>query len=193
MASLGDVERVVQLAKEFKCKELSFLHCVSAYPCSIAASNLKRIKILINSFDCIVGYSDHTNEIETPSIAAAMGARIIEKHVTMSRLQSGPDHFFSLEPDMQKKMINMLRQVEVSITAKGNLNNSELWSRVNLRRSIYASKDLERGDILTEGNMTIKSPGDGLAPSYYEMLIGKRIIQNVNQDNPITWGDLLNE
>lgn len=193
MATLGDIERVCEIAKEYHCPELAFLHCVSAYPCPLSAAGLKRIQELQRSFDFVVGYSDHTEEIETPSIAIAMGARIIEKHVTLSRLQSGPDHSFSLEPDMQQKMIKLLKETEFAVGSYKSAQNVEIPAKINLKKSLYAAVDLKIGDVLTASNMQIKSPNDGIEPVHFDMLIGKRLVQNVSNDNPITWGALLNE
>ena len=193
MSTLGEIESALKTCLEEGNDKISLLHCVSSYPCPIEFSNLNKIGTLAKSFGVISGFSDHTIETTTPSIAIACGARIIEKHITLDKGMDGPDHNFSLTPNEMNEMVSLARQVEKSLSNHQITKSpAELSSKQNLRRSIYAAFDLSAGDVITEDCIAIKSPGDGLPVKYLNLIIGKRLISSVKKDFPLSWELFLN-
>ena len=194
MATIGEIEEAVNTVLKEGNENIAVLHCVSSYPCDIEHSNLKRIKLIQNTFNVIPGYSDHTIEIETPSLAITSGAKVIEKHVTLNKGLDGPDHNFSLEPEEMKTMIDLCNSAHKAMNGQGFLpSDAELSAKANLKRSIYAKGDLSRGGVMTLANISIKSPGDGIPAKYYNLILGKRIIQDVLDDHPLKWEHFFNE
>ena len=137
--------------------------------------------------------SDHTSGVIIGAVSVMYGASIVEKHITLDKGMDGPDHNFSLTPNEMSKMVSLVRKTELAL--KNNEKNSpaELSSKQNLRRSIYAKFDLNPGDVITEQNLSIKSPGDGIPVKYFDILIGKRIISAVKKDFPLNWSHFFNE
>ena len=160
MSSLGEIEDAIEACLEEGNNKISVLHCVSSYPCPLEFTNLSKIKNITDTFGVISGFSDHTIETITPSIAVASGARVIEKHITLDKGMDGPDHNFSLTPNEMFEMVKLVRKIEASLSGHSlSKSPAELSSKQNLRRSIYAAQDLYSGDVLTEKCISIKSPG----------------------------------
>ncbi len=193
MAKLGDIETAIEICLKNSNNKIAVLHCVSSYPCPLEYINLSRITEITETFKVIGGLSDHTVEIETPSLAVVGGARIVEKHITLDKGMDGPDHNFSLTPNEMNKMVSLVRKTELALKNNEQSSPAELSSKQNLRRSIYAAFDLKPGDVITEENLAIKSPGDGIPVKYFDILIGKRIISEVKKDFPLTWSNFFNE
>ena len=193
MASVGEIEAAVEAVLFEGNQSLAVLHCVSSYPCPVEAANLTRINLIKDTFGVISGYSDHTVEDFTPAFAMTLGARVIEKHVTLSKGLDGPDHNFSLVPSEMKSMMELINSMHKAMNGNGfRASDIELSAKSNLRRSLYASGDLSRGDVMTYKNLAIKSPGDGIPVKYINLILGKRIIRNVEDDYPLSWEDFFN-
>ena len=157
--------------------KISVLHCVSSYPCPLESSNLSRIDLIAKTFNIISGFSDHTVEHHTPAFSMTMGARVIEKHITLDKGLDGPDHNFSLVPSEMKLMMKLIHSIHEAINGNGfSPSNIELSAKSNLRRSLYAKGELNRGDVMTLENIAIKSPGDGIPVKFLHLILGKRII-----------------
>ena len=185
MATIGEIEDAINAVLATGNKDIAVLHCVSSYPCPIEDSNLRRIKMIQDTFKVIPGFSDHTVETITPAFSVSMGSRIIE---------NGPDHNFSLTPNEMKETISLINNVQHAINGIGfSSSDVELIAKSNLRRSIYANGDLKRGDVMTMENIAIKSPGDGIPVKYLDLILGKRIITEVDDDFPLKWSDFFNE
>ncbi len=155
-------------------EKVTLLHCTSQYPAPLKDINLLAMKHLKEEFGLEVGYSDHSEGIEVPIAAVAIGAQIIEKHFTLNRSMEGPDHLASLEPHELKDMVTAIRSVEIAL---GNdlkdITASELENRDIVRKSIFAIQDIKQGEIISETNVGIKRPGTGLSPNLYWEIIGK--------------------
>lgn len=193
MASVGEIELAIDTVLSEGNQNLAVLHCVSSYPCPVEAANLTRINLIKDTFGVVPGYSDHTVEDFMPAFAMTLGARVIEKHVTLSKGLDGPDHNFSLVPSEMKSMIQLMNKVHKSMNGNGfRSSDIELSAKSNLRRSIYASGDLSRGDVITYENIAIKSPGDGIPVKYLDLILGKRVIQNIEDDFPLSWEHFFN-
>ena len=168
-----------QLLKEM----VTLLHCTTEYPAPYNEVNLKAMHTLKKAFNLPVGYSDHTPGIEVAIAAAALGAKVIEKHFTLDKKMDGPDHKASLEPDELKQMVDSIRNVE---EARGSGQKfptvSEQANIAVARKSIVAAKPIKAGDILTEENMAIKRPGNGASPMDYWELLGTSSLKNYEEE-----------
>jgi len=162
------------------------LHCTSNYPVKMENVNLKAIETLKCAFKKPVGYSDHTAGMEIPIAAAALGAEIIEKHFTLDRQQSGPDHRASLEPQMFAEMVKSIRHLEVALgDGIKKCQDSEAEIKDVARKSIVAKRDVKAGELFTEDNVAVKRPGTGLHPRYYDVIIGKKTVVDIKRDQQI--------
>ena len=166
--------------------KVSLLHCNTEYPTPFEDVNLKAMLTLKNEFGVKVGYSDHTKGIEVPIAAVAMGAEIIEKHFTLDRTMPGPDHVASLEPNELKAMVDAIRNIEKAV-GEGNktVSSSERKNIAIARRSIVAAKDIKKGDLLSEDNLTIKRPGNGVSPMRWDEVLGTYAIRDFKEDELI--------
>lgn len=189
MCEIEDVRAAVDaLYKNGLSKEnLILLHCNTEYPTPFEDVNLKAMDALKNEFGVEVGYSDHTKGIEVPIAAIALGATVIEKHFTLDRNMEGPDHKASLEPDELKAMVSAIRNVEKALSGDGtkHVSNSERKNIAIARKSIVASRDIKKGELLTEDNLTIKRPGTGLSPMRWDEVVGTVASSDFAKDDMI--------
>jgi len=171
--------------------DLVFLHCTSAYPAAIEDVNLRAMKTMDIELPVPVGYSDHTTLPETPALAVAAGACVLEKHFTLDSSLPGPDHEASLEPDELARCIELN---EIATRSLGDSEkqpvNAEMANRSVARKSLHAATDLESGTILTESHLKIVRPADGLSPREYQAVLGKRISNPLSADDPLREEDL---
>jgi pseudaminic acid synthase len=187
MATIAEIDEAVTAAREAGCNDLVLLKCTSTYPASPENSNLLTIPHMRELFDCVVGLSDHTMGVGTSIAAVAHGATVIEKHFTLARSDGGVDSAFSLEPDeMQSLVIETKRAWQslgmVSYGATGYEEKSKIF-----RRSLYVSEDMSAGDVFTEKNLRIVRPGFGLAPKYYDKLLGTKVRNKMKKGTPLSW------
>lgn len=187
-AEYDEIDAAVRRVREKGCHSLAVLHCVSSYPTPEHEANLGVIHTLAEAFDCPVGFSDHTESVTIGGYAVAAGARIIEKHLTMSRARSGPDHAFSLEPDQMAEYIRNIRRAE-ALLGDGRIaaNPCERDVRLIARGSIVAARDIQPGEVLSPDMLTVKRPGDGISPMCYEQVLGRRAQQPIAENTPISW------
>jgi len=190
MATLGEIEFALDiLTKEgLQLQNITVLHCNTEYPTPMEDVNLKAMQTIAAAFPGIrVGYSDHTLGIEIPVAAAAMGATVIEKHFTLDRNMEGPDHRASLEPDELKAMVKAIRNVEKAMgDGWKKPSPSERKNMSVARKSIVAAKAICKGEILTEENLAVKRPGNGISPVLWDEVIGKRAVRNFQEDELIS-------
>jgi N,N'-diacetyllegionaminate synthase len=180
MSTLEEVEAAVAVVKTAKNPKLVLLHCVSNYPAFVSSVNLRAMKTLEKHFEVPIGYSDHTQGIEIPLAAAALGACVIEKHFTLDRSLPGPDHKASLEPDELRAMTAGIRNVQAALgDGRKQPATEELNTAAVARRSLVAAVDLAAGVVLTEEMIAARRPGTGLPPSSLPQLIGRRLLQDV--------------
>lgn len=185
MANLAEIEQAITCAQQAGCKELVILHCISAYPAPTQESNLATIQDLAKRFNVIVGLSDHTLSNTVAITATALGACVIEKHVTLSRDNKGPDSEFSLEPFELKALCH---ETAIAWQALGNagyeLKPAEIQNK-KFRRSIYFVEDIAANTIITKQHIRRIRPGFGLAPKYYNDIIGKKTSQTIKRGTPV--------
>ena len=141
--------------------------------------------------DNIIGYSDHTLGIEVPVMAVSLGARVIEKHITLDHTMKGPDHYASLEPGELKKMVEAIRNVEKAFGSEiKEITDEEKKNIYSMRSSIHASKNMEPGEVIKENNIKITRPFNGIEPWFLDVILGKKIKVKVKEEEPIKWEDL---
>lgn len=187
MATLEEIEDAVKAAREGGAQEIALLKCTSGYPARAEEMNLKTIPDLSQKFDVPVGLSDHTLGIAVPIAAVALGACIVEKHLTLSRKNPGPDRAFSLEPQEFCAMVEAIRTTEKSIgEVHYGFTSEEEKSRV-FRRSLFVVKDMKAGDVFTVGNVRSIRPGYGLPPKYLKSVLGKRACSDLKSGTPLSW------
>lgn len=191
LATLQEVEEAVNWCLSESNSNLALLHCVSNYPTLPEETNLSVIENLKRKFGCTAGYSDNGDSDLVVLAAVSMGASIIEKHFTMDKKLTGPDHSFSIEPKELKFLISQIREIE---TMKGNgikcPNPSELNIRIMGRKSITINKNIKKGQILTKDMFEIKRPLAGIEPKYIEQIIGLKINKDITKDTAINWKDI---
>ncbi len=189
MANLGEVGEAINTILSVNSKaNISLLHCTTNYPAPYEEVNLKAMQTLAVAFKLPVGYSDHTLGIEVPVAAVAMGAKIIEKHFTLDKKLSGPDHKASLEPSELKEMVKAIRNIEMALGDRiKKPNKSEIEIMKVARRSLIATRDIRVGEIIKESDIAIKRPGTGILPKFKEIVIGMKLINDIRQDEPFRW------
>lgn len=188
MATLREVKGAVQTIYSAGNKALILLHCTSNYPTEYKDVNLKAMDTLRKTFSTPVGYSDHTQGIEVSIASVAMGACVIEKHFTLDKTLTGPDHRASLEPNEFRSMVIAMRNIERSMgNGIKSPNESECTIKKIARKSIVAAHDIPKGANLTSGMLSIKRPGTGIEPGCLKRLINKRTKTALKKDQILTW------
>lgn len=191
MSTLGDIEEAVNAVKETGNSNLILLHCVSSYPASAEESNLRVIDQLSRTFGTLSGFSDHHPEIFLASAAIALGARVIEKHVTLDRSMKGPDHIFSLEPDELRRLVAQSRNVFDALgSGQKCVTPGEYRTLQRLRRSLFANRDIPEGTLIESDMLVVKSPGIGILPKYMDLIVGRVARAPIHADHPITWNSI---
>lgn len=173
-------------AQQLLREKVIVLHCTTEYPAPIEDINLKAMQTMRAAFNLEIGYSDHSEGITVPIAAAALGACLIEKHLTLDKNMSGPDHKASLEPEELKEMVMAIRSVERAMGdgTKGPMP-SEIGNRSIARKSLVAANEIRQGDIFSEDNLTIKRPGIGRSPMEYWDLLGEKSQSDYRADEVI--------
>jgi N-acetylneuraminate synthase len=187
MATAAELDESVRSAREAGCEDLVLLKCTSTYPATAEDSNLRTIPDMRDRFSCPVGLSDHTLGTAVAVASVALGAVAIEKHFTLSRADGGVDSAFSLEPLEMKALV---QDTERAWLALGGVSYGPAEAEkqsVRLRRSLYIAQDMRAGDALDKENLRVVRPGNGLAPKYYDELLGRRIVRDAAKGTPVTW------
>lgn len=190
MTTVTEIDDLVRTARENGCEDLTLLKCTSSYPATPEGTNLRTIPHMEQLFHCRVGLSDHTLGIGVAVASVALGAAVIEKHFTLSRADGGVDAAFSLEPE---EMAQLVRECRAAHEALGKVQyemTEQEKKSLQFRRSLYIVEDMRTGDIFTEKNLRRIRPGLGLPPKYYDIILGKKIKQDVQRGTALRW-DLL--
>lgn len=186
MSTLEEVREALDILRENGCPKVSVLHCNTQYPTPYEDVNLAVMDSLRKKLGIEVGYSDHTLGIEVPIAAVAMGATIIEKHFTLDKSMDGPDHKASLEPDELSAMVRAIRNIEKAIgSADKRVTESEQGNKCVVRKSIVAKREIRKGEIFSDLNITAKRPGTGISPMRWYEVIGKAAIRDFKEDELI--------
>ncbi len=194
MATLGEVEEAVRAIEQAGNHQIILMHCVTNYPTKFEDSNVRAMRTMAGAFHLPVGYSDHTPGMVVPLAAVALGACVIEKHFTFSRNAVGPDHPYAMEVEEFKEMVISIRQLEKALgTGYKKPVEGESRPLVNARRSIYAVKDLKKGQIITRKHIVVARPARGIAPKYIDDIVGRRAARDIKAFEPFNWGMILDE
>lgn len=186
MADAEEIEQAIEAAREGGCKEVAILHCVSGYPAPAEDYKLHTIPDMIERFGLVTGLSDHTIDNTTAIASIALGASIIEKHFTLDRNGGGPDDSFSLEPAEMMALCNGARTAWAALGQVDYGRKSSEQGSVKFRRSLYFVKVGRRGDVVTNDMIRSVRPGYGMAPKYYDAIIGSRLLVDVEPFMPVT-------
>lgn len=194
LGSIEEIQEAVEAAKSAGGKQIILLHAIAGYPTPVAEASLVNLRILQETFPGFVyGISDHSPGAIAPIASIGLGARLIEKHLTLNRADGGPDADFSLEPAEMKEVVT---GTKLAFQALGDINatrlvrpNSERANNVS-RRSIFVSKDIKAGETFTPQNIKVIRPHYGLKPKYYEELIGQKATKNLDRGHPLSWEDV---
>ncbi len=187
MATLAELDEAVRVAREAGCRDLVLLKCSSAYPADPADSNLATIPHLADLFGVPVGLSDHTPGIGAACVAVALGAVLIEKHLTLSRAEGGVDAAFSLEPAELAVLVEETRRGAASLGGIHYGPTATEKKSLVFRRSLYVVENMRAGDLFSESNLRAIRPGFGLPPKYLDAFIGKKVIRDVSRGTPLAW------
>ncbi|MBM3106680.1 pseudaminic acid synthase [Pseudomonas sp. V1] len=191
MADADEISEAIQAARDGGCKELAILHCVSGYPAPARDYNLRTIQDMIYRHGLVTGLSDHTIDNITAFTSVSMGASVIEKHFTLNRDGGGPDDSFSLEPEELKELC---RGAKTAWEALGRVDygcKSSEVGNVQFRRSLYFVKTMKDGDVITADCIRSVRPGFGVAPKYFDQIIGKKVIGDVALNTPVTFAKIM--
>lgn len=188
MATLGEVEAALDAlyGAGTSQEQITLLHCTTEYPTPMAEVNLRAMLSMKEAFGVAVGYSDHTQGIEVPIAAVALGARVVEKHFTIDRNLPGPDHRASIEPNEFKEMVNSIRNIEIALgDGIKRVTPSEAKNKNVVRKSLVASQRIMKGQLFTPDNVVAKRPGNGLSPMRWDEVIGRESPREFSVDEMI--------
>ncbi len=187
IAYLEDIERALQVCKEEGNEQVILLKCTSQYPSPYESMNLKVIPNMAEVFDCVTGLSDHSMGCTVAVASVALGAKMVEKHLTLSRADGGPDAEFSMEPAEFKQMVDEICIVEKALgKVTYELTEQQVRSRED-GRSLFVVKDVKEGEIFTEDNVRSIRPNFGLHTMYYEDILGKKAKKDISKGTPLAW------
>ena len=191
MSSMVEIEEALEVVRAVGNMEVVLLHCLSSYPSPSGELNLMAIKKMADYFALPVGFSDHSVSNELIPAAVALGARVIEKHVTIDKGMKGPDHNFSLDLDGMKDLSKISRSTFFALgDGVKRVMPSEMETLRSLRRSIFAAWDIPEGTPLDTAMLTVKSPGTGIMPKYIPLITGRVTKKFIARDFPVTWDDV---
>ena len=187
MSDMKEINEAVAVLEKFGSRDIVLLHCNTQYPTPYEDVNLNAMITITNATGKMVGYSDHTQGIEIPIAAVAMGAHVIEKHFTLDKCMDGPDHKASLNPIELKEMVSAIRHIEKALgNGEKTITFSESVNRDVVRKSIVAKRDIKQGETLSWDNMTVKRPGNGISPMKWYDLLGTKVNKMYKEDEQIT-------
>lgn len=188
MCELADIEAAIQVLLSYGLQknQITVLHCNTEYPTPMRDVNLKAMLEIERKFGVAVGYSDHTEGIEVPIAAVALGATVIEKHFTLDKNMEGPDHKASLEPQDLRAMVKAIRNIEQALGSGHKVISASERKNIEIaRKSIVAACPIRKGDLLTDENLTVMRPGNGISPMRWEEVVGTYATRNYQEEEPI--------
>lgn len=187
IAHLSDIELAMQTCREAGNENVILLKCTSAYPAPYEDVNLRTIPSMRDTFGCLTGLSDHTMGGAVAGAAVALGARVVEKHLTLCRADGGADSAFSMEPQEFKEMVDDIRRIELALGRVTYELTPKAAREREHSRSLFVAKDMKAGEVFTSENLRSVRPADGLHTRYYEELLGKRIARDAKLGTPMSW------
>lgn len=191
MARLADIERAVDFLESHAVRDLTLLHCTAAYPTPIEDAHIRAMSTLEKTFGYPVGFSDHTQDEISAVLAVGLGATVIEKHFTMDRSLPGPDHAFAATPEDLKAYVSSIRRAERALgSPRIRVANAEA-DVVQYRTGLVLGRPVRAGEVLTEDVVLMKRPGWGIPPQDLDIVVGHRVLRDLEEDHILTWSDFL--
>ena len=191
MSTLGQIEEAVDVVRQEGNPHLMILHCNSSYPAAQKEMNLKVIQTLKTAFNIPVGLSDHTFGLFVAHTAIALGANLIERHLTLDRMLEGPDHILSSDPEEFTELVKISHKIPAILGDGVKRIQPNEYDMINTqRKSLYAACTIEKGQIITNEMIAIKGPGGGLLPRYLDIVVGRVARESIEADYPINWNDI---
>lgn len=192
MSSIGEVEKAYYTLIESGAPSVILLHCTSNYPALLTSVNLKAMNTLKSVFNTEVGYSDHTEGIEISLAAVALGAVVIEKHYTLDKEMSGPDHKASLDPIELIELVKGIRNIEKALIGDGikKTHSSEIETKKVVQKGIYLTKNINEGDVITDDHLIMKRPVSDLSAENYDFVIGRKVLKNIQEGVALKLNDI---
>lgn len=187
VATSEDMELALKTIRAQKNEQIIMMKCTSAYPAPVKEMNLRTIPDMEKRFGVLVGLSDHSMNPVVPVSAIALGACMVEKHFTLDRKMGGPDAEFSMEPMEFRKMVEMIRDTEAALGEPDYDTTKKAGEHKFLMRSIFAVKDIKKGERLVRENVKVIRPGHGMHPKQYEEVLGKRSKVDIKKGTPLSW------
>ena len=185
---MSNIEEIKTAVNVINKKDIILFHCVSCYPPKPEITNLKNILYLNKLFNLPIGFSDHSKNNYLSIASIALGACVIERHVTLNRNMKGPDHHFALTPNLMKEFITSIREVKKGLGSfHRKLSDDELISRKQIRRSIIARYKINKNEIITRDKIKLVRPGSGISPIHLNKIIGKKAKFDINEEDMINW------
>jgi N,N'-diacetyllegionaminate synthase len=192
MSTMEEVTEAVQAVRDEGLEDIAVFQCTGNYPSKLEHSNLRVMLTYRDQLNCLVGYSDHTEDMINPIAATAMGANIYEKHITVDKTLPGPDHRMALDPNELKQTVKIIRDTELSLgNPEKQVLENEKENRAKLRKSIIANCDMPSNTLIDHEMISVKRPGYGMPPSMLNEIIGRRVNKNNSKYEPIKYEDLL--
>lgn len=193
MATLGEIEQVVEIYRKHNCK-FTLLHCVSNYPCKFESLNLNVMGTLKRAFLCEVGYSDHAVGAYPAVVAVSLGATIIEKHFTLDKNMTGPDHKASSDPAEFSELVKAIRLAEITLgSGIKTVQEEEMQMRSVSRKSLFVARNIKKGELLELNDFTLKRPGTGIFEVELVNILGMHATKNLDEGNMLAIGDFSKE
>ena len=190
MSTIKEIAATIKIYKNNK-KNISLLHCVSNYPCSYDSLNIKSLKLLTETFNCPIGYSDHSKDNSAACLAIALGSKIIEKHFTLNKEMKGPDHKASCTPKELKSLVMDIRKTELILGKKEKKKQKEEIEMSSIsRKSLYYIKKLKKNSIINKNSILALRPGNGISPMSLPKILGKRINKDVTINDKFEFSQL---
>jgi N,N'-diacetyllegionaminate synthase len=186
MSYLSEMEEAIRFIRENGNNQMILTYCVSNYPAKPEQLYLKQIPLLEEIFHIPVGFSDHSLGINTSIAAVALGAKVIEKHITLDRKMNGPDHSFSLQPNELKSLVSGIREVELAVHAN-KASPPDINKRKEFRRSIVTKTKLYKGEIISLDKIQFTRPGDGIEPKDLNKILGKKVTRELPKNTVLKW------
>jgi N,N'-diacetyllegionaminate synthase len=183
MATMAEVDNALRTIRDERNDRVVLLQCTTNYPSRIEDANLRVIQTFRSVFGCLVGYSDHTIGVESAIASVVLGAKVIEKHFTLDKNLPGPDHSSSMTPEELRSLVDKIHKTEASLgKAQKEPTETEKENSIGMRRSIVASRDIQKGEVITVDNITFKRPATGLSPQFYDIILGKKALKDISYD-----------
>ena len=187
MATIEEIELAIETLQTHGCNDIALLKCTSAYPAPMESMNLQTLPVMAKHFGRPVGLSDHSLGTEAAVASVCLGAKIIEKHLTLSRSEGGPDSSFSLEPAEFRQMVESVRNVEKALGTVHFGPTGHDSNNTDFRRSLFVVRDIKQGDYFTKENIRSIRPGMGLAPKNMRQVLGKTAQSDIHRGTPLCW------